>query len=573
MAQQEFKYPGSDFDRARNLVAALGSFWARTYTAGEQVTSYVVSTAQQVNQTHKNLLETLAALSRYEVPLFHEEVLTPIVLKKSQINRAQNSQEFFDDTDAVFNGTAAFDAPGRTEFFYFPLPEKLVDVGHLFNQITFPTAALVRNVDFAVSTTRQALVLLADPFENAAFIKRAIVTDGEPDEEITLWGFFGKFDYDYVFNQFAYAVGIKLATSQGYKDLVNAVISGLIDGGSTAARLDEALAAICGIPVSAAITETIETITTDASSTLVLTDKTVYRLPADAKLRVKEGQHLTAGAQLISGVDVLEFFVGNTYLNVPVQDEELVCFPPPPNVFSDFDWGLLTDESGNSLAINTADDVCRADRGKLSALAVGPEFLSACFYSELVFENKEVPLEVDTARPDGYTYVKFNVGGFPDDVSAFFEEIQRRGIYAHEHKSQCGPGRRVGTLAHILDRRKNALTEPTAENLPKTINPLKFIVENVLRNNVFIVRIATEALGQNRLGLYNIRHIKPLIPPQTAMIVVFELGAKKDTIKATNSIGESISTFTGANPLQDAVPQTFVRDSLVNVRRVSGTCQ
>lgn len=573
MAQQEFKYPGSDFDRARNLVSALGSFWARTYTAIDQVTSYAISTAQQVNQTHRNLLETVAALSRYDIPLFHEEVITPIVLKKSQRNQTQSTGALFDDTTKTFDGTLVFDAPEQTDLFYFPLPENLVDVGQLFNQITFPTAALVRNVDFAISTDRKALVLLSDPFENPAFIKRAIVTEGVPDEEITLWGFFGKFDYDYVFNQFAYAVGVKLKTSQGYKDLVNAIISGLIAGGLTAARLDEMLAAICGVPISAAVSETVEAVTYDAAGLLVLTDKTAYVFPRTAAPRVKEGQQIVAGTQLVAGIDVLEFFIGNSYLPVTPSDDELVCFPPPPSVFSDFDWGLLTDEFGNSLAINTADDVCRIDRKKLTALTIGPEFLSACFYSELVFENKDVPLEVDADHPTGYTYVKFKVGGFPEDVSAFFDEMHNRGIYAHEHKEQCTPERRVGTLAHILDKRKNSLTEPTEENLPKTINPLKFIVENVLRNNVFIVRINTEALGQNRLGLYNIRHVRPLIPPQTAMIVVFELAAKKDTIKATNSIRDRISKFTGANPLQDTVPQTLVKDTVVSVRRVSGTCQ
>lgn len=575
MAQQEFKYPGSDLDRARNLVAALGSFWARTYTAIDQVTSYAVSTAQQVNQTHRNLLETLAALSRYEVPLFHEEVITPVVLKKSQRNRTQNATALFDEAEtANFNGELRFDTPAQSEFFYFPLPEKLVDVGQLFNQITFPTAALARNVDFAIADKRRALVLAADPFDNPAFIKRAVVTDGQPDEEITLWGFFGKFDYDYVFEQFAYAVGIRLKTSQGYKDLVNAVISGLIDGALTVAQLDAALSAIGGIPISSAVAETVEAVTHDAAGCLVLTDKTVYRLPRGANVRVVPGQALLAGTQLVEAVDILEFFIGNSYMPAAARADDVVCAPPPANnVISDFDWGLLTDEAGDSLALNTADDVCRNIRKKLSALTVGPEFLSACFYSELIFENKEVPLEVDNDHDTGYTFVKFKVGGFPDDVEAFFNEMHARGIQAYENRGQCGGKRRTGTLAHILDKRKNALTEPTSENLPKTINPLTFIVENVLRNNVFIVRINTEALGQNRLGLYNIRHIKPLIPPQTAMIVVFELAAKRDAIRATDLVHESTSTFIGANPLQDAVSQTLVRDSVVSVRRVSGTCQ
>jgi hypothetical protein len=572
MAKKEFVYPGSDFDRARTLVAALGSFWARSYTAIDQVTSYVVSTAQQANQTHRNLLETVAALSRYDVPLFHEEVLTPIVIKKSELNQAKTTQALFDETTALFDEQLVFDAPEQTDFFSFPLPDKLVDVNQLFNQITFPTASLIKNTDFAVSPRRRAIVFLVDPFENPAFVKRAITTNGVADEEITLWGFFGKFDYDYVFNQFAYAVGIKLGTSQGYKDLVNAVISSLTAGGASAGRLDDAIAAICGVPISAAVAETVEVVTQDAAGIVICTDKSVYRFPDTARPVVKEGQSLFAGAQLIAGIDVSEFFVGNRYL-MPHTPDELVCLPPPSVGLAAGDWIQLTDESAGDLLLNTEQDGCQPSRQKLTALSIGAEFLSACFYSELVFENKEVPLVVDTAHTSGYTYASFAVGGFPEEVAAFFDEIHMRGISAAVNRNACTSPRRVGTLAHILDTRRNAETEPTAENLPETINPLRFIVENVLRNNVFVVRISTEALGQDSLGLYNIRHLRALIPPHTAMIVVFELGAKKDTIISSTSIRERISKFKGAEPLQDTIPHTYVRDSLVSVRLVSGTCQ
>lgn len=570
MANEDFKYPGSDFDRARVLVAALGSFWARTYTAADQVTSYAISTAQQVNQTYRNLLETVAALSRYDIPLFHEEVLTPITIKKSALNTTQSAQALFDDTDKTLNGELRFDLPEQTELFYAPLPDKLVDVGQLFNQITFPTVALVRNTDFAISSDRQALVLRDDPFANPAFVKRAVVTDGQPDEEITLWGFFGKFDYDYVFNQFAYAVGIQLQTSQGYKDLVNAVITGLVNGGAAAADIDAALSAICGLPISAAVEETVEAVTYDRHGLLIITNENVYRFSSACQPVVKEGQKIVAGAQLVAGISVAEFFVGNRYIKSP---DELVCLPPRGDVVTDFEWTLITDESGAALAVNTDQDLCEPARKKLTGLTVGPEFLSACFYSELVFENKEVPLEVDTHHASGFTYVKFAVGGFPEDVTAFFDEMHRRGIAAYENRDSCADKRRYGTLAQILDKRKNVTSEPGPENLPKTINPMRFIVENVLRNNVFIVRIDVEALGQNRLGLYNIRHIRPLIPPHSAMIVVFELGARKDAVTGSEAVREQIDIFTGANPLYDVIPQTAVRDSVVSVRLVSGTCQ
>jgi hypothetical protein len=56
----------SDFDRrAACLLSVLGSFWSRTYAAKDQVLSYVNSTALLAAQTYQNLLETVAALSRY----------------------------------------------------------------------------------------------------------------------------------------------------------------------------------------------------------------------------------------------------------------------------------------------------------------------------------------------------------------------------------------------------------------------------------------------------------------------------------------------------------------------------
>ncbi len=84
MTKNEYVYPGSDLDRSKTLISLLGTFWSRTYTAIDQISSYVGATAYTVAQTHRNLLETAAALSRYEVPLFHHETLVPIVLRRSQ---------------------------------------------------------------------------------------------------------------------------------------------------------------------------------------------------------------------------------------------------------------------------------------------------------------------------------------------------------------------------------------------------------------------------------------------------------------------------------------------------------
>lgn len=571
MHKHVFTYPGTDLDRSNVLLSLLGSFWSRTFTAKDQVASYVAGTAHAANQTYRNLLEVVAALSRYDVPLFHEETIVPVVLRKSAVNSVLTSGTLFDDGTQRFDGTGAFDrVPAGVSFFSFPAPKQLVSVGQFFNRITFPTAALLNNVDFTIDQQRQALVFKTNPFDNPAFLRRATVVNGVPDEEITLWGFCGKYDYDFVFNQFAYAVGIKLRTSQGYKDLINAIITGLVEGGISAAVLDLAFAAICGVPVSTEPVETVEVIEYDAQGLFIATDKTIYRFNATATPSVAPEQVITAGTQLVRGIDIKEFFVGNAAAPLFAGDNALMVSRPYRDVLVDnsFEQPDAGDNAG--IALHPVTTTCQNIRRELTALALDDGYLSACFYGDLVFENKQVPLDVVTDHPSGYTYLRFKVGGFPADVDKFFDEIHARGA---EKAIANLPHRGKYTLAQLLDKRANPTDEPTAAHLPDTLNPLQFLVENVLRNNVFVVRILVPALGPNNIGLYNIRHLQSLLPPQTGMIVVFELAAPTDTINATNSITEVTTRFTGMHPQHDTVPESLVRDGGCTARLVSGTCQ
>lgn len=636
MNKQLFVYPGSDLDRGRNLLALLGSFWSTTYTGKDQVRSYVETTADSVAQSFQNLLETVAALSRYNVPLYHTENWVPLVLRKSDRNLSAASAARFDRNSLRFDDNkASFDAAVVDTFYEFPAPAKLAGAACIFNKLLFPTIALAEKVDYYIDTERGAVVFTADPFDSPEFIKRVIYDRSKPiDEELIVWVFKGQFDYEYVFTQFAYALGMRLKTSQGFKDLMNAVFTGLIDGGASAATLDQALAAICNIPVTIDDSETVEVMQRDAHGTFIATDKHVYRFPEDATPLVAVGDVVPAGTSLVNAFTVHELTHG---------------------------------EAPDAVA----------------ALALDEGYLSACFYGDLVFENKTLPLEVDTQHPSGFTYVKFGVGGYPADVQRFFDEIHARGIAAataqrdpcfdnpivkpthgefpypgrahhiyqagDTHKFYrwratapavpetgsyvemtereiCGPNwetfatleafptrgntfirylaadsgklykwvvsaaaqpetgvyeevfappprSKVGTLAHVLDKRAYPDGEPTAANLPKTINPLEFVIANVLRNNVFLVQIRIGALGQNHLGMYNVRHLRQLLPPQSAMIVIFELRAPRDALDATENLQETVQTFTGAEPLADTVPESMVNDKGATLRTISGTCQ
>lgn len=621
--KNEYVYPGSDFDRSKVLISLLGTFWARTYAGIDQIHSYVDATANTVAQTQRNLLEVAAAMSRYEVPLFHEELLIPIILRRSELNSALTNTERFDVDRNKFNDDfigLAFDQAAASELYSFPLPKKLRGVAQIFNKITFPTVVMAENVDYTIDVGRNALVFIADPFSNPAVMKRAVQFNGLPDEEIVLWGFAGKFDYEYVFNQFAYALGIKLKTSQNYKDLVNAIFSSLVAGGMAANNLDLALAAITGMPVVMDPVETVEVVEYDSAGLLIVTDKNVYKFQEVAIPLVVVGQRVTAGMQLIRGFEISEFFFGNS--NIPA-DEGVVDRPDIVALLTNNAYETIAAENDDEL-ITSADKICQP-RKALTALALDNGFLSTCFYGDLVFENKVVPLVVDTNHPSGYTFVKFDLGGFPADVARFFDELHMRGVDAAETvKESCfynpieyaslavfpargligrvyravdtgwlyrwapsiedppgtyeqivrvPPDRKLGTLAHMLDKRRQPDGEPNESHLPATINPLRFLIENVLRNNVFIVRIDVPALGQNRLGLYNVRHLRQVIPPQTAMIVIFELAAKIDKINAEKQVAEEIDLFKGIEPQADTVDENYVKDNGALLTTLSGTCQ
>ena len=613
---EEYIYPGSDLDQSKTLLSLLGTFWSRTYSGSDQLQSYAIGTAALVAQNYRNVLETAAALSRFEIPLFHEEHLFPLVLRKSELNAAAVNATLFDAPENQFDGELAFDGLNQTELFSFPAPAQLVRIEKIFNKITYPTVALSSEIEFVIDTQRKAVVFIENPFDNPGFLKRTVTIDGKDDEEIVVWCFSGKFDYEWVFNQFAYALGIYLRSSENYKQLMNAVFDSLVKGGLTAKNLDLAVSAVCGIPVVVEPQEIVEVVEYDSAGVLIVTDKNVYKYNAAVVPVVKPDDVVLGGTQLVRGFEVNEFFVGNSYM----ANDAAVVRPDVTKYLSTNSYDKIATEVLEDEIVLNRSTICPPRRQELAALALDNSFLSTCFFGDLVFENKDFPLFVNTAHPSGYTYVHFPIDGYPADVQRFFDEVHARGIglaeldaipcfkdaIEHPTISDFPPrGRfgaiyyaadtqkyyewttaetyaeivrlpvvkKLGTLAHMLDKRKNPSSEPAAANLPKTINPMRFLIENVLRNNVFVVRIAVSALGSNRLGLYNIRHLRQVLPPHTAMIVLFELTTKPDKITAEDYIAEAQTNFIGIEPQLDTIDDTFVVDRGATLKQLSGTCQ
>ena len=587
---QLFTYPESDLDRGDSLLRVLGSYWSKTFQAPDQVSSYTQAIAAGAKQLQLELLETIAALSRFKIPVFHTENWHPIVLHSSQLNLSAASLYKFEQAGFTFDtgNSANFDSARPTNFFAFPAPSNMVGAGHIFDRVLFPTTDLVSGADFIVDSDDQVVIFTQNPFDIESLPKIPTYnSDGQlVNETIVLWAFRANFDYQYVFRQFAYAVNIQLKSGENAKALVNAVFDGLINGGASASILSAALSAIFDVPVVRSGGETVEVITTDRRGVLIATDKHVYRFAAGSMPTVALGQTLREGDTLVDTFDIIDIRRGE------IPDDFL-------------------------------------------ALAIDQNMTSACYYSDLIFENLEVPLRVDTNHPSGYTFVDFQLSGFPADVHYFFADMHARGMYydnqpipttkqnlekvlavdvrpysavviTDKNTYVGAPGivpavrvaendtdrlalgtpvfarirscdytnfKKYGTLAHLLDLRKDPVGEPQADDLPATINPLQFLVKNILRNHTTIVTVKLAGLGRNKLDLYNIRHVRQLIPPYAGLFFVYNLNGLRDAVPGDDLTMEDMTVFRGMSPVSDTIPVINVRDKGVIVRTVSGTCE
>jgi hypothetical protein len=517
-----YVYPGTPYDRPHTFLATLGSFWASTYKAQDQMETYAELNVQLEAQNHLLLLETAACVARSKIPLFHTENWHLLQLKTSDLDAGNSRLVRFDGATRL-DGSAQFDRPQATDQYAFPLPPNLVSAPLIMNRITNPSRIWTQNVDYVVDTARQLLIFRDNPLTDPLVAIRPLVEDGIIiDQEAGLWLFRGQFDWQYAYDHFGYVLGIKMASSQGYKELLNALFDGLV-GGLTGSRLRRALAAMTGTPLVVEPTETVELVEVGCDKVLVATDKNAYQFNGRCVPLVAAGDVVHAGDPL---TDVL--------------------------TIHEFNRGDLPED--------------------LLALALGRGFLASCFYGELVFENREVPLVVDEDHRSGYTYCRFALGGQPLEVTQFFDDMHARGVAAIPPATCDNEGARRGTLAHLLDTRAKLISETKAANLPATINPLRFLITNVLRNNAFVVRIKASGMGRGRVGLYNTRHLRKLLPPHAAMLLLIDLHAGEDRV-GPSSISECTSWFTAMNPLTDAVPASRVTERRPRVRLISGTCQ
>lgn len=524
-----YRYPQNDFDNPEQLLHLLGSFWATTYQGNALLEDLTRTTGQMAQQTYLQLMELVNSISRFDVPIYHQDNWYALTVRESELNTSAallarhttpSANQFNANSALNYNSqvqAAVTDSFGNLDQFAVVKPDGLAQVKAIFNRLTAPTVELLHDIDYQL--TEALLIFRENPFTNPRIAKRDILsaTGAVIDRELVLWLYRGQWDWATIYEQFGYALRLQLKSSAGYKQFVNAILDAFVAG--TSVRTQQlALAAAFGVPLVQEAQETVETVQQDANWLQIITDQHVYQFPKTASPLVAPGDRVRAGDPL---TDLFEIFELNR--GVPL------------------------------------------DPAKVTALTAGPGVLAWGYWGDLTFENQETPLIVE---PDvaGFTKVSWALGGFPYDVEKFWDDVHTAGVAA---------GR---TLAMALDQREAPTGQPTAEWLPATINPLQFLVDNLLRHHAYIVKVRPGSTLPDPLEFVPAEQLRKIQPPHTLMLLIVELvGADAPVIMENSGTAtapgyeESLSGFPCMVNADSMDPTVYVSER-VRTSLIGGRC-
>jgi hypothetical protein len=514
------------------LIHTIGSFWYSYFEDRATLKTLYRAGGHEQEQVYLDFLTAVATISRFETPVFKTENWYLLVLKKSDRDHVYNT---YGQTGLVYDGTYEYGDAQQREIL-FPLPDdpffgKLAQAKYtVYNRVVYPSKSWTAGLDVEIDYVRGVIKFRDDPFDSEYVARREVIDEAgiAVDEEVGLWLYKGEFDLDLVYKHWGFAVGVQLQSSEFYKEFVNALWDMYVLG-SNMAGFEGMVSATLGIPLVREPVETVERLVTESDRKLVITDKTVYEFSSVAHVIVTVGQRLVVGQTMVDDLKIVDL-------------------------------------SGTDV-----------DAHALPALTFGRNFLSGGYFAELTFENRNVALEYLGLDEDNKAVVLFEVGGFPGDVEHFFEKAQTLGKQ---------PGNQ--TLAELLDLRDHPIGEPLPENLPTTINPLEFVLNNIMRNHLILIKVRSASILDGAPGLSLLRKMRDVVPPHTTFIVYVEVTADADELDMSQAGDDEVpgvvdiaDRFVGL-PVDDeelaptsevAGGEPSYEDVVVRVYLVSETCE
>jgi len=188
----------------------------------------------------------------------------------------------------------------------------------------------------------------------------------------------------------------------------------------------------------------------------------------------------------------------------------------------------------------------------VKAITLGKGFTNNQFSYDLTFINENLP--VDVSDNEGVTDLKFKVSGHPFDVDRFWELVHSNGV------------RQGKTIAMGLDLRADKVGSPYKESLPSVINPLQFLIDEMIPGGLTLVTIKSEAVPS---GIPRLDVVPDLISLGNGVFFIFEAPLAIDSAFIVQSSNED--KYTGAETLEE-YGASYLLSSAVVIKSISSQC-
>jgi hypothetical protein len=194
------------------------------------------------------------------------------------------------------------------------------------------------------------------------------------------------------------------------------------------------------------------------------------------------------------------------------------------------------------------------DISDIRAVNLTKGFIGNDFMYDMGFVNDYV-IPTVTSAANGSTDFRFYIGGHPLDVERFWEMVNER-------------GEAMGvTLAEGLDKRVDKVGQPEKESLPGYINPLRFLVDEMMPGGFTLVSIKVEAISD---GLPNLTMIPALVPLGSGIFFIFEAPLAIDSLFNVQSNSED--KYTAMETVEGYIDSDLL-NSAVTLKSVSSSCE
>lgn len=479
------------FENGDYMLRLLGSFWSLWFTDNVTAKTIMDMVGQTQFEVQQQVEESTSCISKTTVPIYGKHQWMPLILKQSEKNAAAQLKRLYGTSGLVYGPSAGlYGQLAASEWFSYPLPKDFTGCSHLYNRMVDPSVILTGNADFWIDEANSLVHFKDDPLKNDLISVKQIVDENGNviDTEIMLWARNATVDKQHVWTHFGYVLNIWMHSSEYYKKLISALWDTLVLGPSKLA-VTTSLSAMTGIPV-ALETETVEVITVQSSTIYIATDKNVYSFKSTATPVVAVGDTLEAGDILVDSFEIIE-----------------------PG--SDSDWGTFV------------------------GISIGSRFLGMKTEGPLFFENSQVSLDYLGKDINGRSIVQFKLSGWQADIDAFWRKVHANGLQGK-------------TLAEYVDTRVNPVTQPDQRDIPAFINPFEFVVNNLFRNNAYLIRLRPETFADGAPGISSMAHLYKYLPPHTTYLIFVEMTLDTEYYQ-TSDLTDGVEFMPAVEPINDAL--------------------